>query len=58
MIIKHDHKRNKKSVEFKVNYLVTVNIPRIDRGATDFCRLYGNIIVCKVIEYLDKFYRV
>lgn len=56
MIIKHDHKRNKKSVEFKVNDLVTVKIPRIDRGGTDFCRLPGKI--CKVSGDLDKFYRV
>ena len=27
MIKKHDHKRNKKTIEFEINALVTVKIP-------------------------------
>jgi len=54
MINKHDHKRNKKTREFKESDLVTVK--RIDRAGTDFNRLPG--MVCKVSDHQEKFYRI
>lgn len=36
MINKHDHRRNKKTIEFNIGDLITVKIPRIDRGGTEF----------------------
>lgn len=41
---KHNKKRNKNTVQFKINDLVTVLIPRIDRGGSDLPRLPGKII--------------
>ena len=56
MIKKHDHKRNKKTTEFKVNDKVSVKIPRIDRGGVDFPRLPG--IVSKIFDHQKKFYEI
>ena len=56
MIRKHDHKRNKKTREFKVGDNVTVKIPRIDRSGTDLKRLPGK--VCKISDHKQKFYHV
>jgi hypothetical protein len=56
MVKKHDAKRNKKTRTFKVKDLVTVRIPRIDRGGTDFQRLPGMVI--KVSDRQEQFYYV
>jgi hypothetical protein len=56
MVKKHDAKRNKKTRTFKVKDLVTVGIPRIDRGGTDFQRLPGMVI--KVSDRQEQFYYV
>ena len=56
MVKKHDHKRNKKTIEFKIMDVVTVKIPRIDRGGTDFNRLPG--VICKMSDHQEKFYQV
>ena len=41
MLKKHDHKRNKRTVEFSVGDSVSVMKPRIDRGSSDLPRLPG-----------------
>ena len=56
MIKKHDHKRNKKTVEFKVGDCVSVKIPRIDRTGTSFARLPGK--VCKIASHKQQFYGI
>jgi ribosomal protein L21E len=56
MIKKHDHRRNKKSVDFEVGNSVTVKIPRIDRGGTEFPRLPG--MVSKVCGANKEFYQI
>ena len=53
IIKKHDHKGSKKTIEFEINALVTVKIPRIDRGGTDSNRLPG--IFFKVSNHQEKF---
>ena len=56
MIKKHDHKRNKKTREFKVGENVSVKIPRIDRGGHNFSRISGK--VCKVSSHKEAWYYV
>ena len=56
MIKKHDHKRNKVTRCFKLNDIVSVKIPRIDRTGTDFLRLPG--ILCKISSENADFYRI
>ena len=56
MIIKHDHKRNKKTIEFKVFDSISVKIPRIDRTGTSFCRLPG--LICKIVNQKQQFYGI
>ena len=43
MIAKHDHKKNKSTIEFNVGDNITVKIPRIDRAGTAFPRLPGKV---------------
>jgi len=57
MVKKHDHKRNKVTRDFHLQDLVTVRIPRIDRGGTDFPRLPG--MVAKISGHDgEKFFRI
>ena len=56
MIIKHNHKRNKKTIEFKVGESISVKIPRIDRTGTSFCRLPG--LICKIANQKQQFYGI
>ena len=56
MIKKHDHKRNRKTREFKEGDNVSVKIPRIDRGGHNFSRISGT--VCKVSTHKEAFYYV
>ena len=56
MIEKHDRKRNKKTVDFELGQLVTVQIPRIDRGNCDFRRLPA--MICAVSGRIDQFFKL
>ena len=56
MIKKHDHKKNKITRDFKLKDLVSVRIPRIDRGGTDFKRMPG--MICKVAKHQEKFWSI
>jgi len=56
MIKKHDHKRNKKTREFKVGENVSVKIPKIDRGGHNFSRISGK--VCKISSHKEAWYHV
>ena len=53
MIKKHDHKRNRKTREFKEGDNVSVKIPRIDRGGHNFSRISGT--VCKVSTVVPRY---
>ncbi len=54
MVKKHDAKRYKKTVDFDVGDLVSVAIPRIDRGNCDFRRLPA--MVCDTRGNKDRFF--
>ena len=41
MIIKHDHKRNKKTTEYKIGDGVSAKIPKVDVGGTEMPRVAG-----------------
>ena len=56
MSSKHDKKRNKRTIDFAVGDFVSVLIPRIDRGGTDFPRLPG--IIRRVTNGKDSLYEV
>jgi hypothetical protein len=56
MIAKHDHKKNKSTIEFNVGDNITVKIPRIDRAGTAFPRLPGKVY--KISQYRQKFYHI
>ena len=56
IIKKHDHKRNKKTDEFKVGDNVSVKIPRKDRTGTSLARLPG--LICKIVCHKQQFYGV
>ncbi len=38
MVKKHDHKRNKKTQEFDVGTSISIKIPKVDVGGTEFPR--------------------
>ena len=56
MINKHDHKRNKKTVEFKVGETVSVKISRIDKAGAAFGRLPG--MICKIASHKQPFHTI
>lgn len=56
MVRKHDHKRNKKSTEYKIGDCVSIKIPRIDRTGAAFARLPG--MICKIANHKQQFYRI
>ena len=47
---------NKITRDFKLKDLVSVRIPRIDRGGTDFKRMPG--MTCKVAKHQEKFWSI
>ena len=49
-------KKNKVTRDYKVKDLVSVHIPRIDRGGTDFKRLPG--MISKVSGYKTKWFTI
>ena len=44
MTQKHNHKKNKNIHEFQVDDIISVLIPKVDSGHTDFPRLVGKIL--------------
>ena len=50
---KHNKKRNKRTVEFKIGDLVSILIPRIDRGGSDMPRL-----PCQIVKINGEFYQL
>jgi hypothetical protein len=58
MANKHNRKRNKKLHEFKVNDIVTVAIPQVDRGHSDMPRLPAKIIEIKERDNVPTRYKL
>ena len=56
MILKHDHKRNKKTIEYKVGDAVTVRIPDVDRGGSEFRRFPAKIF--KISGEKEQFFEL
>lgn len=52
MVKKHDHKRNKKTQEFDVGTSISIKIPKVDVGGTEFPRLAAVIKEKKHDKYL------
>ena len=55
---KHNHKKNKNIHEFEVNDIISVLIPKVDSGHTDFPRLVGKIINIKQHEKSHPSYEI
>ena len=57
MTKKHDHKRNKRTLEFNCKDPVSIAIPRIDRGGTDLRRIPG--VVTRIAKHNNvEFYEI
>jgi hypothetical protein len=56
MVKKHDHRRNKRTLEFSEGDVVSVRLPRIDRGSTEFPRVPG--VVNRVTGSKDIMYEI
>ena len=50
---KHDHKKNKRTLEFEVGETVSVLIPPIDRGGSQLPRAPG--VVCRLVKENDLY---
>jgi len=50
--IKHNHKRNRKTVEFEIGDAVTLKKTKIDRGGTELARLVAVVTGKKRINYI------